>query len=91
MVKMGDDVADDDDDDEGRTIVSQNQVTAKLCNKELFLRTRNKYVVLPTYQTGKNMGGGRKWTINTTLGYVPARFTLPSQPFMQYNRVYNVH
>ncbi len=55
-MKIGEDVA--DGDDEGRTIVSQNQGTAKLCNEELFLRTQNKYVVFPTYQTGKNMGGG---------------------------------
>jgi hypothetical protein len=37
-MKKEDDVADDDDDDVVRTNVPQDQVTAKLCTKELVLR-----------------------------------------------------
>ncbi len=39
-MKQGDDVVVDDDDDSVRTSVSQGQVTATLCTKELFSRTQ---------------------------------------------------
>ncbi len=73
-MKKGDDVADDDDDDAERTNMSQGQVTASLCTEELFLRIQYLYIALSTYQTGKNPGGGRKWTVNMTRRSVPAGF-----------------
>jgi hypothetical protein len=56
-IKKGDDVADDDDNDAVRTSVSQDQVTATLCTKEIVPHD-SVYIALITYQTDKNEWGG---------------------------------
>jgi hypothetical protein len=53
--KKGDDVAIDEDDDAVRTSVSQDQVIAPLCTKELFLCS--VFTALPTYQKLNHEGG----------------------------------
>jgi hypothetical protein len=70
-MKKGYDV---DDDHYGavRTGVSQDRVTAILCTEELFLGIQ--YIALSTYQTSKNVGGGRIRMVNTTHLAVPAGF-----------------
>ncbi len=69
--KKGDDVAIDEDDDAIRTSVSQDQVIAPLCTKELFLCS--VFTALPTYQK-LNHEGGRIWTVNTIHSAGPAGF-----------------
>ncbi len=61
MKKKGDNVDDEDDDDAVRTSVLQDRVTATLCTEELYIS-----IALSTYQTGKDVGGGRIQTVNTT-------------------------
>jgi hypothetical protein len=89
-MKKGDDVA-DDDDDPVRTSVSQDQVIATLCTEELFLRSRYTYTALSTYQTGKNLGRGRIWTVNMTHLVVPVGFHTSQLVFDAINRVFVKH
>jgi UDP-N-acetyl-D-mannosaminuronate dehydrogenase len=62
--KKRDEVNYEDDDDVVRTSVSQDKVRATQCTEELF-PLHSVYIVLPTYQTGKNIRRGEGYWRST--------------------------